>query len=353
MNTAVKLSKLLITSYKNKNFAISFDENRANEIEYIEDTSLLGSIHIGKVKKIAKNINAAFVEIEYNSERQTVYFDMAELKYLIFADEKEHTVLHEGDDIVIKISKLPIKNKLAGATANLSGCEVLDQILAKKNYIKAPAMLYAGSKDYIDIVKDRLKYAEFDIVTDIKDIYEGIVDFFKEEHKDMLCRVRFYDDNMISLNKLYSIDTLFSESLSKKVWLKDGGYLCIESTEALTVVDVNTGKNVRKKEAGIIKLNTNLEAIKETARQLRLRNISGIIIIDLINTTDKSEIDLIYHTMKDYLKEDRLNTVAIDITKLCLFEITRRKRKPSLEEVIYNNFKLTKNILYSYNRVRL
>ncbi len=334
MSMDVKLSKLLITSYKNKNFAISYDDNRANEIEYIEDTSLLGSIHIGKVKKIAKNINAAFVEIEYNSKRQIVYFDMAELKYLIFADEKEHTVLHEGDDIVIKISKLPIKNKLPGATANLSDCEVLDQILAKKNYIKAPAMLYAGSKDYIDIVKDRLKYAEFDIVTDIKDIYEGIVDFFKEEREDLLCRVRFYEDNMISLNKLYSIDTLFSDALSKKVWLKDGGYLYIESTEALTVVDVNTGKNVRKKEAEIIKLNTNLEAIKETARQLRLRNISGIIIIDLINTTDKSEIDLIYHTMKEYLKEDRLNTVAIDITKLCLFEITRRKRKPSLEEIM-------------------
>lgn len=334
MSTGVKLSKLLITSYKNKNFAISYDDNRANEIEYIEDTSLLGSIHIGKVKKIAQNINAAFVEIEYNSKRQIVYFDMAELKYLIFADEKEHMVLHEGDDIVIKISKLPIKNKLPGATANLSDCEVLDQILAKKNYIKAPAMLYAGSKDYIDIVKDRLKYAEFDIVTDIKDIYEGIVDFFKEEREDLLGRVRFYEDNMISLNKLYSIDTLFSDSLSKKVWLKDGGYLYIESTEALTVVDVNTGKNVRKKEAEIIKLNTNLEAIKETARQLRLRNISGIIIIDLINTTDKSEIDLIYHTMKEYLKEDRLNTVAIDITKLCLFEITRRKRKPSLEEVM-------------------
>ena len=334
MSMGVKLSKLLITSYKNKNFVISYDDSRANEIEYIEDTSLLGSIHIGKVKKIAQNINAAFVEIEYNSKRQMVYFDMAELNHIIFADEKEHTVLHEGDDIVIKISKLPIKNKLPGTTANLSDCEVLDQILAKKNYIKAPAMLYAGSKDYIDIVKERLKYAEFDIVTDIKDIYEGIVEFFKEEREDLLGRVRFYEDNMISLNKLYSIDTLFSDSLSKKVWLKDGGYLYIESTEALTVVDVNTGKNVRKKEAGIIKLNTNLEAIKETARQLRLRNISGIIIIDLINTTDKSEIDLIYHTMKEYLKEDRLNTVAIDITKLCLFEITRRKRKPSLEEVM-------------------
>ena len=83
MSMGVKLSKLLITSYKNKNFAISYDDNRANEIEYIEDTSLLGSIHIGKVKKIAQNINAAFVEIDYNSKRQIVYFDMAELKYLI------------------------------------------------------------------------------------------------------------------------------------------------------------------------------------------------------------------------------------------------------------------------------
>lgn len=134
MNTAVKLSKLLITRYKNKLFAISYDGNIANEIEYIENNSLLGSIHIGRVKKISKNINAAFVEIEYNKERQTVYFDMPDVKYIIFADEKEHTALHEGDDIVIKISKLPIKNKLAGATANISGVstEVLDNIKARQ-----------------------------------------------------------------------------------------------------------------------------------------------------------------------------------------------------------------------------
>ena len=101
MSTAVKLSKLLITRYKNKLFAISYDGNIANEIEYIENNSLLGSIHIGRVKKISKNINAAFVEIEYNKERQTVYFDMPDVKYIIFADDKEHNVLHEGDDIVI------------------------------------------------------------------------------------------------------------------------------------------------------------------------------------------------------------------------------------------------------------
>ena len=336
MSTDVKLSKLLITRYKNKLFAISYDTNTPNEIEYIENNSLLGSIHIGRVKKISKNINAAFVEIEYNKERQTVYFDMPDVKYIIFADEKEHNVLHEGDDIVIKISKLPIKNKLAGATANISGVstEVLDNIKARKNYIKSPSMLYAGESDYIEIIKDRLKYTTFDIVTDIKEVYEKILSFLKENHSELADRVRLYEDPMISMNKLYSIDTLFESALDKRVWLKDGGYLFIEPTEALTVIDVNTGKNVQKNAAAAVKLKTNLEAIKESARQMRLRNISGIIVIDLINTADKSEVDLLYHTMKDYLKEDRLNTVAIDITKLCLFEITRRKRKPSLLEVM-------------------
>lgn len=338
----MKLSKLLITRYKNKLFAISYDGNTANEIEYIENNSLLGSIHIGRVKKISKNINAAFVEIEYNKERQTVYFDMPDVKYIIFADEKEHTALHEGDDIVIKISKLPIKNKLAGATANISdvSTEVLDDIKARKNYIKSPSMLYEGECDYIEIIKDRLKYTAFDIVTDIKEVYEKILSFLEKYHSELADRVRLYEDPMISMNKLYSIDTLFESALDKRVWLKDGGYLFIEPTEALTVIDVNTGKNVQKKDASAVKLKTNLEAIKESARQMRLRNISGIIVIDLINTADKSEVDLLYHTMKDYLKEDRLNTVAIDITKLCLFEITRRKRKPSLLEVMKTEWRL-------------
>ena len=342
MSTAVKLSKLLITRYKNKLFAISYDGNVANEIEYIENNSLLGSIHIGRVKKISKNINAAFVEIEYNKERQTVYFDMPDVKYIIFADEKEHTALHEGDDIVIKISKLPIKNKLAGATANISdvSTEVLDDIKARKSYIKSPSMLYAGECDYIEIIKDRLKYTTFDIVTDIEEVYEKILSFLEKYHNELADRVRLYEDPMISMNKLYSIDTLFESALDKRVWLKDGGYLFIEPTEALTVIDVNTGKNVQKKYAAAVKLKTNLEAIKESARQMRLRNISGIIVIDLINTADKSEVDLLYHTMKDYLKEDRLNTVAIDITKLCLFEITRRKRKPSLLEVMKTEWRL-------------
>lgn len=336
MSTDGKLSKLVITRFKNKLFAISYDERDAFEIEYIEESSLLGSIHIGKVKKITKNINAAFVEIEFKGKRQIVYLDLSEFKYIIFADDREHSALHEGDDILIKISRLPIKTKLAAATAKLKITDenILKSILLKKNYIKAPAMLYSMPDEYIEIINERRQYCDFDILTDEKDVYNNIVNYFNEISPEYTENIRLYDDKMITLSKLYSIETLFNEALEKKVWLKGGGYLIIESTEALTVIDVNTGKNISKKEESKLKLITNLEALKESARQLRLRNISGIIIIDLINTTDKSEIDLMFHTMKEYLKKDRLNAVAIDITKLCLFEITRRKKKPGLFEVM-------------------
>ena len=336
MSTDGKLSKLVITRFKNKLFAISYDESKAFEIEYIEESSLIGSINIGRVKKITKNINAAFVEIEFKGERRTVYLDLAEFKYLIFADEREHAALHEGDDILVKISRLPIKTKLAAATAKLKIKDenILNNILSKKNYIKSPAMLYSKPDEYIEIINEKRQYCDFDIITDDRDIYNNIVNYFNEAAPSYTGNIRLYDDEMITLSKLYSIETLFNDALEKKVRLKGGGYLIIESTEALTVIDVNTGKNILKKEESKLKLITNLEALKESARQLRLRNISGIIIIDLINTTDKSEINLMFHTMKEYLKRDRLNAVAIDITKLCLFEITRRKKKPSLFEVM-------------------
>ena len=195
-------------------------------------------------------------------------------------------------------------------------------------------MLYSRPDEYIEIINERRQYYDFDILTDEKDVYNNIVNYFNEISPEYTENIRLYDDKMITLNKLYSIETLFNDVLGKKVRLKGGGYLIIESTEALTVIDVNTGKNISKKEESKLKLITNLKALKESARQLRLRNISGIIIIDLINTTDKSDIDLMFHTMKEYLKKDRLNAVAIDITKLCLFEITRRKKKPGLFEVM-------------------
>ena len=104
-----------------------------------------------------------------------------------------------------------------------------------------------------------------------------------KEYAGPLPKLRFYDDASYSLSALYSLETELERALKKTVWLKSGGYLVIEPTEAMTVIDVNTGKNTEKRTAEETYFKTNLEAAAEIAVQLRLRNLSGIIIVDFID----------------------------------------------------------------------
>ena len=124
------------------------------------------------------------------------------------------------------------------------------------------------------------------------------------------------------------------------MWLKSGGYLIIEQTEAMTVIDVNSGKQVSKKGSAEAKENaifkTNIEAAFELARQLRLRNISGIVIVDFINMKDKEHDNELLSQLKSVFKDDPMNSNVVDITKLGLVEITRKKSGKSLIEA-WNN----------------
>ena len=122
--------------------------------------------------------------------------------------------------------------------------------------------------------------------------------------------------------------------INKKVWLNSGAYLIIEPTEALTVIDVNTGKAELKsnKEETFYKIN--IEAAHEVARQLKIRNISGIIIVDFISMRNKENEQMLLNKMNEILKYDYSRCIAVDITKLGLMEITRKKGKKSLYEII-------------------
>ena len=124
------------------------------------------------------------------------------------------------------------------------------------------------------------------------------------------------------------------EALSTKVWMKSGAYLIIEPTEALTVVDVNTGKCVtgKNKQETIRKIN--LEAAKETARQIRLRNISGIILIDFINMDDPDMMQELLKQFRRFLGEDPIQTSVVDVTALQLVEVTRKKVRRPLHECV-------------------
>ncbi len=148
-------------------------------------------------------------------------------------------------------------------------------------------------------------------------------------------KIRFYQDVRISLQALYGLNAKIDELRQKKVWLPSGGYLCIEPTEAMIVVDVNTGKAIRKGNSSEeLYLEINKEAAIEIARQLRLRNLSGMVLIDFINMKDLDNAQEILESMKACAQVDFSKVTVYEFTRLGLLEMTRNKKSRALHEVL-------------------
>ena len=146
-----------------------------------------------------------------------------------------------------------------------------------------------------------------------------------------------YEDNSYPMHKLYSLEKHLKDSLNKKVWMNSGAYLVIEPTEALTVIDVNTGKAMLKGKREEIFLKINLEAAKTIAFEIRKRNISGIIIVDFINMKDEAHNKQILEEMRRCTELDDITTTVVGLSNLGLMEITRKRTKKPLYELIKNN----------------
>ncbi len=137
-----------------------------------------------------------------------------------------------------------------------------------------------------------------------------------------------------AIERKYRIRHFLKEALSQKVWMKSGGFLYVEQTEAMAVIDVNTGKSIGKGKKDDHIRDTNLEAAKEAARQIRLRNLSGIIVIDFIDMKSEYDKETLLRVMQMYLDQDSKKAVAVDLTKLGLMEITRKKeRNPIFRQI--------------------
>ena len=147
-------------------------------------------------------------------------------------------------------------------------------------------------------------------------------------------KLTFYDDSICSLKAVYNLNKNLENALKPVVWLKSGAYLVIEQTEAMVVIDVNTGKAVKGKSLDENLYKVNLEAAYECCRQLRLRNLSGIIIIDFINMKDPMYMNNIKNVLTEELEKDSVPAKFVDITKLGLVELTRKKIRKSLKEMI-------------------
>lgn len=207
-------------------------------------------------------------------------------------------------------------------------------LLASASHRTCYSLLASSDPAYISSIRDAYKDELDAVVTDDKACYEALRQYMEEHQREDLHKLSFYEDPLLSLSKLYSIETAMEQALGKHVWLKSGGYLVIEPTEALTVIDVNTGKYTGKKTQAETILKINLEAASETARQLRLRNLSGIIVVDFIDMeTEAHQLELM-SLLERELSRDPVKTALVDMTRLGLVEITRKKVKRPLAEQV-------------------
>lgn len=207
-------------------------------------------------------------------------------------------------------------------------------LLASASHRTCYSLLASSEPSYIRSIRDAYTSELEAVVTDDKDCYEAVRQYLEENQPEDLEKLSFYEDPMLSLSKLYSLETALEQALGKHVWLKSGGYLVIEPTEALTVIDVNTGKYAGKKTQAETIFKINQEAAAETARQLRLRNLSGIIVVDFIDMETEEERLRLMSLLERELLKDPVKTVLVDMTRLGLVEITRKKVKRPLAEQV-------------------
>ena len=365
---------LVVSKVRNKILGFQFEENKLSRIYNLENKSLVGNIYVGYVKDIVKNLNAAFVEID------------GENKGFLSLKNYPHKI-KQGDKILVQVAgdKVKTKDYLLTWKLNISvgsviltvgnnnfsiskkiddsllreqyknsfshfctdeygfilrtnaqskdlknlennineAIEIYNQTVNKFNFLKAKTLVYKKDKQ-LEVLEDFVLKKDGMVITDVEQIYESL--------KAADICASFNDEKKINLINKYSLEKHLQNSLNRHVWLKSGGYLIIEHTEAMTVIDVNTGKADFKSNRDKTIQKINEEAAKEIARQLQIRNISGTIIVDFIGSDELKNGNLIA-VMRQKAKKDYVSCSVVDITKLGLMEITRKKQEQPLYEI--------------------
>jgi len=368
-----------------------------------ENTTGLHNIYLGRVENIVKNINCAFVEIEkgvkcyYSLDENTNHVflnkknsDKVNVGDLLLVQISKEGIKSKLPSLTCDINlpgkyvvlvrdatNIMVSNKIkdrdrCGTIKSLlnplmtdtksqfgyivrTNAEIADNksIFDEASKLKdkyehimeiAPfrgafTQVYCSDPSYIDDIMN-IKTGELEsILTDDSDLYEELKCYFENGYSNELGKLKLYEDKLLPLSKLYNVEGSIKNAINKKVWLKSGGYLVIEPTEALTVIDVNTGKfagNKKIKEDTFLKIN--LEAAVEIGKQLKLRNLSGIIIVDFINQNTQENKQILWNAFENIVGKDSIATTLVDMTKLDLIELTRKKIRKPLHETCSDLF---------------
>jgi ribonuclease G len=200
----------------------------------------------------------------------------------------------------------------------------------------APCRLFEEPDLVERTVRDFLTEEINEIVCDDQGATDRMMDMVGQISRRARNRVRHYD-GATPIFETYGVQKQIDDAFHRQVWLKCGGYIVIDETEALVAIDVNTGRNKGGRDVEKTILQTNLEAADEIARQLRLRNIGGLIIADFIDMKSRRDQQAVFNLMKERLKRDKARTHVLPISQLGLMEMTRQRAQESLSDTIYEN----------------
>jgi ribonuclease G len=202
-------------------------------------------------------------------------------------------------------------------------------ILKKRDQQPAPSLLHSDLSLSFRVVRDLFGKKVERLLIDSKEEYDAIRDFVQRFSPEQVSRIQYYDKEEPLFDYL-GIEQEIARALSRKVWLKSGGYIVIDHTEAMTVIDVNTGRFVGKRDQEETILRNNLEAVKEIAYQIKLRGIGGIIIIDFIDMEREKNREKVYQALVDAMASDKARTRISRISDLGLIELSRERVREDL-----------------------
>jgi Rne/Rng family ribonuclease len=182
-------------------------------------------------------------------------------------------------------------------------------------------------------VRDLLRHDFSVLWVDGEETYERIVEFLDQVQPSLVSKVKLFRQGA-TLFEQFGIEDQIEAALKSKVWLKSGGYIVINPTEALVAIDVNTGRFVGQTTLEDTVLQTNLEAVSEIVRQIRLRDLGGIIVIDLIDMVEPAHRERVFLSLENEIKKDRAKTKVLNISEFGLVEITRKRSRANLERLL-------------------
>lgn len=211
-------------------------------------------------------------------------------------------------------------------------CAVSQKVLETASYRKAPFLVYRELDPVLKAVRDLWTEDVEEVVVNDKTLF-GQLQEMQALYGEAEKKLTFYE-KAVPLFGEYHIETQVEKAFHKKVWLKSGGFLIIEQTEACVVIDVNTGKFTGKKDIEATFFKTNQEAALEIAKQLRLRNLSGLIIVDFIDLKEEADKKALQQLLLEAVSRDRVKTVVVGMTELGLMQLTRKKTGPSLRQTL-------------------